>query len=166
MTIFNLLLSLSPFLFLIYFIISMKKREGISYDIKKGYKCYSCKEDIESFDDRVQKLSNGQITSDEMTALEKLSLCKSCERDIKLNQLTSDGFIHNIKHKIDEYLLTEKSNKMPLIFILTFIPLITLDMFFLREYRLFFYIAHLFQITYWILFIRKHNLISIKKPNQ
>lgn len=158
--------SLIPFIFLIYSIILSYRRESISYDIKKGYICYSCKSEIDTFDDRVQRLMNSQIKLDHITLLEKPTICKSCDRESKLNQLSRLGFFYSMKSKLDSYLILDKSNKLILLFITTFIPCLILDMYFLNEYRFFFYLGQFFQTVYWLLIIRRQYLTTIKKPSE
>ena len=168
MIIFNLLLSLSPILYIGYWLFLIKRKsENISHDINSGYKCYSCKKDVDSFDNRINQLGKTIMTNEEYESLNKPVCCKSCKRENKLNQLTKKfGFRYKIMAAIDKFLLSKKYRKFMFIALSIIMSCLILDLFLLREYRVFFYLGQLSQLIYWILFIRSYKLTTIKKPNQ
>lgn len=168
MEIFNLLLSFSPFFYILYWIFTIKRvSENISYDINSGYKCYTCKKDIDSFDNRMDRAFKNNLNISELESLNVATRCKSCERDIKLNQLTKPfGFRYKLISNLDSFLISKKNyRKFILISLFTIISFSLLDIIF-REVKVFFYLGQLFQLIYWLLFIRSYKLTSLKKPNQ
>ena len=64
-----------------------KKKESITYDVKRGNICYSCKEDIYTYLDKEYNYGESD---------EKFTLCKSCNRDEKLNDITSNGLLSKV----------------------------------------------------------------------
>lgn len=164
---FNLLLSISPLLYMLYWFLSTRKSENISYDIKMGYKCYVCKSDIDSFDNRMNQLGKNIMTKEHYLSLNKPVCCKPCKRENKLNQLTKRfGFRYKIIADLDRFLLSEKYQKFIWISLSIIVSFLILDLFLLREWRPFFYIGQSIQLIYWIFFIRRQKLTTIKKPNQ
>lgn len=69
--------------------INIRKREPISWMIKSGYVCYKCKEDIVDLN-----------TSDYDVVKEK-TLCASCERDSKLEEIIEESKINKTKRKFN-----------------------------------------------------------------
>ena len=168
MQIFNLLLSFSPVIYILYWFLQIRKKsESINYDIKSGYKCYSCKKNIDSLDDRIKKLGKSIKSLEDLEKLNKLVCCKSCKRELKLNQLTKPlGFRYKLMHDIDRFLISDRYKSFIWISLSIIISCLILDLFLLREWRIFFYIGQLSQLIYWILLIRSYKLTTIKKPNQ
>lgn len=167
MDLFNLLLSLSPIFYILYWIIIIKKKsESISYDINNGYKCYTCKKNIDSFDERVEKLGKSIMTNEDFEKLNTPTRCKSCERDIRLNHLTKPfGFRYKLIADLDKFLISKGYRKFMFISLFIIVSCLLLDIIF-RDGRVFFYLGQLAQLIYWILFIRSYKLTTIKKPNQ
>jgi hypothetical protein len=162
---FILLLSITPLIYLIYYWFLTRKSETISHDIINGYKCYSCKKDIDSFDNRVTKLGY-TLSIEEYDELSKPTCCISCKRENKLNQVTKPlGFRYKIISDLDEFLVSDGYKKSIFILLSIIMFCLILDIIF-REGRIFFYLGQSIQLFYWILFIRRTKLTSIKKPNQ
>ena len=85
---------LFPFIFLIYFVVLLKKTKYITHDLKMGKKCYSCKEDI-----------NTDIVVDFdvlLSGKDNFNLCESCKRDETINKLVELKVIWKI-HRSKEY---------------------------------------------------------------
>lgn len=163
---FNILLSLSPTIYMLYWFFKIRKKsESINCDINSGYKCYGCKKDLDSFEDRVSRIVQGGLSVSDLEKLDKPIRCKSCERDIKLNHLTKKfGFRYKLMANIDKFLISGKYERFIWISLSIIMSYLILDMFFLREWRVFFYLGQLCQLIYWMLFIRRYKLTTIKNP--
>lgn len=111
-------LTLSSMIFLILPI--FLKRESISFGIKNGDICYRCKSDIESPISRwyIDPLT-GEINFNEQME----TLCKSCERDTKLDSVLS------IKKEIIIF-GTKKAVRIQQIITLSSVPFNVLSMIF------------------------------------
>jgi len=112
-------LTLSSMIFLILPV--FLKRESISFGIKNGDICYRCKSDIESPISRwyIDPLT-GEISFNEQMVE---TLCKSCERDTKLDSVLS------IKKEIIIF-GTKKAVRIQQITILCSVPFNVLSMIF------------------------------------
>lgn len=63
------------------------KYQSISEKVKKGYNCYSCKDDIEQSTEHYLNVFLKELDKEE-----PYTLCKSCQRDNKLNIITNTKF--------------------------------------------------------------------------
>jgi len=151
---------------LYWFLFIKRNSESINWDINKGYKCYTCKKDVDSFDERFNRVGQSIFTPDDFNNLETPVRCTSCKREIALNQLTKKfGFRYRLLANLDTYLVKGNYTRFMFISLSIIMACLILDLFF-REGRVFFYIGQLAQLIYWIIFIRKYKLTTIKKPNQ
>jgi len=91
-------------LFLIIFTFSytfyiMKNKKSIGYDLSTGVKCYNCKSET----------GHKRLTYEDISNTNNYKLCKSCERDQKLNNIISKFKFDTIKFK--RLILNDKFNK-------------------------------------------------------
>jgi hypothetical protein len=73
-------ITMSSMIFVFLYAIQSRNREYISYHLKKGMKCYSCKSDIES-------------VMYDFSDAENYRQCKSCYRESQLNSVLKKPFI-------------------------------------------------------------------------
>lgn len=143
---------LTPFILIIYHFFSRRKRLSISYEIRYGLKCYSCKEDLEfsKIDPLVPKIEN-------------IKICKACSRDEKLNSLHSKINVNLIKR----FLLSKISDKVQNIFLFSSIIFIFIDALLIYKYdiRWFWIFNSVSNLMFWILFFSKYDITTIKKPS-
>lgn len=91
-----------------------KKRDSISFRLKSGDICYRCKSDIVDSSDPDFMVWNPQ-TGEVYPGHHQQRLCKSCERDIKLNVV--------IKNKKENIIFgTNKSFHIQTILLLSSVP--------------------------------------------
>jgi hypothetical protein len=164
------LISLSTILLMgVYFFINRryKDKKNISWDVKQGIRCYSCKEEI--FDEsniqtelqretqRLNKLRSIFVRTSDNPKSEDLHMCTSCNRD---NQI--EGLIHKkliSLNSIKKYLYSRKSNTILWVYTFLMITTLTLD---IIDYthnkdslRILFYCYNFIIYCYWtILFYR------------
>ena len=165
-SIFNLLLSISPFIYLAYFYLYIKKKtnKSIEWNLKKGLVCYGCKEDLRSFDDLIKESMKNGISFDEIK--EEPMVCTSCSRDSKLDEINGKK-ITKYKLKYKKFLITG-FNKFIWIWLATIVLSLILDGILTftiedNKIRVFFYIGQIMQAFYWFSFIEKWKLTTIKE---
>jgi hypothetical protein len=149
----SLIFTFVPFIFILYYTFLFAKTNTITFDLKIGQRCYSCKDDIDISD--MEKLN--LLVSNKSN----FRLCDSCQRDEKINSVFNNRFPYLNRVKL--YLI--KSNKIIVYSIILIVILLFIDTI-LRVYGIkwFSYIYNSFIIIYWIFTIYRHKIISIKKP--
>lgn len=158
---FNLILSLIPSgIALFYFIYSIKNRKrikNISNALLNGEVCYKCKSDI--------PLSSNEIIRNSFDNKEHISLCRSCERDLKINGLLNKG---KLIEKINTKIISKKvfSRIMLTSGIIMAILLIITILTLLNNIEFPNYILNIFLTIYWAFLIYREKLVTIKTKNR
>ncbi len=154
MTLISFISALTPFIFIGYWYYLQKRRENISFDIRFGLRCYSCKEK-NGFD-----ISSRFVNND---IVEKLEICKSCEREERLNILFKRRLNIN---RIKRFLISNKSRKVQGILLVMIVSCVVIDitMLFTIKVRGFGLLSNLISIVFWVCFIGRFIVTSIKKP--
>ena len=151
------ILSLLVILFLYTKAFSLiRKNVSLSWKIKKGVLCYSCKERTsENEDDWIYNLDIDK---------EDFKLCTSCERDEKLGSLIYKNDNHKWVNRFKKYLVSKKSNKMIFIYLGTLFALFTIDLLFhftvLKNIHIFGTTSIILNISYALVFYYKIKLTS------
>lgn len=142
--------------FILYYTFLISKTSTITFDLKIGQKCYSCKDnidisDIEKLDLMVNNKSN-------------FRLCDSCKRDEKINSVFNNRFLY--LNRIKLYLI--KSNKIIAYSIILILVLLIIDIILRIFYdvKWFSYIYNSFLVLYWIFTLYRHKITSIKKTSE
>jgi hypothetical protein len=136
-------------LFLIIFTFSytfyiMKNKKSIVYDLSTGVKCYNCKSET----------GHERLTYFDISNTNNYKLCKSCERDQKLNNIISKFKFDTIKFK--RFILNDKFNKkIVFYFIIYTIICIIIDL------LLFYFFKFTFLVKTMNLFSFLFSLISL-----
>jgi hypothetical protein len=141
-----------------------KKRKNISWDVKQGVRCYSCKTDmiedlgldeLKKFDKLIQ--IHDKYSSDPNR--EDFQLCVSCNRDDKLEGITSHKFFNgNRLNKIKKLLYSKKSDKVQTIMIVLMIVFHVIDGLIKHYFHIHTMIGSLYTIFYWIVWYYKMSL--------
>ncbi len=114
-SLFQLLGVLAIFSYNFYMI---KKGKSILYDLSTGVKCYNCKSET----------GHQRNTIEDMSNTKNFKLCKSCERDQKLDNLVNKFRFDKIKFK--KFALSDKFNKKLIFYFLGYIAFcILIDVF-------------------------------------
>lgn len=134
----------------------INKNVSLSWEIKKGVLCYSCKERIsDNEDDWIYNLDINK---------EDIKLCTSCERDEKLGSLIYKIDNHKWINRFKRYLLSKKSDKMIFIYVGALFALFAIDLLFhltiLKNIHIFGVISAVLNILYASLFYYKVKLTS------
>jgi hypothetical protein len=152
----SLIFSLLPFAFIIYYMFIVNKSKYVSFELKVGEICYSCREKIEINEkERFENILNNKAN---------YSICKSCKRDEKLDEIVNHSKLSRL-NRFKLYLISDDYNKFAKIllgFLVVFcITDITLKIVF--DIKGFTYFYNTFLVFYWLLLIYRHKLISTKK---
>lgn len=90
-----------PGLFFLINIYILKKRELISWDFKRGLRCYNCKDTLPVDEELIFSTIKTPDTGSYSPQLYKC--CLMCQRDIKISQLNS--ILNRIKYKIKRFII-------------------------------------------------------------
>jgi hypothetical protein len=172
------LISLSTLLLMgVYYFLNRKNknRKNISFDVKQGIRCYSCKEeifdesniqtDIQRETQRLNRLHSayGRLMLDSKS--EDLHMCTSCNRDNQIEGLINKRFIS--LNSIKNYLYSRKFNRILWGYTILMITTLTLD---ILDYttnkdslRIFFYLYNFTIYCYWGILFYKTRLEYIDK---
>lgn len=164
------LISLSTLLLIGVFYFLNKKnknRKNISFDVKQGIRCYSCKEeifdesniqtDIQRETQRLNRLHSAYARLMLDSKSEDIHMCTSCNRDNQIEGLIHKRFIS--LNSIKKFLYSRKSNIILWIYTFIMITTLVLDIIDYTSHkdslRIFFYIYNSTIFLYWgILFYR------------
>lgn len=155
----SILVSLTPFIFIIYYFRMIKTTKYISTDLQSGQRCYSCKQDIEIDSDEVLDILVHNKTN--------YRLCKSCLRDEKLDNLINKNKSSKF-HKLKLLLVSKDFDKISKLLIGSMVFLLCVDLLLkmLFDVKWFSYFYNAFLACYWSIMIYRHKVISIKKPSE
>jgi hypothetical protein len=138
-----IILFLIIFIFLYTFYI-IKNKKSIGYDLSTGVKCYNCKSET----------GHERLTYEDISNTNNYKLCKSCERDQKLNNIISKFKFDTIKFK--RFILNDKFyKKIVFYFIIYTIICIIIDL------LLFYFFKFTFLVKTMNLFSFLFSLISL-----
>lgn len=112
----TLLISLLPFILIIWYISGIKKYKDVSHDMRYGEICYSCKDKID-----VIHPHNKFILADDSN----LNMCISCKRDESIQDVLGFKRVSYL-NKLKRYLCSSKYKRpQKILLILLFISLVT-----------------------------------------
>lgn len=152
-----------------------KNRKNISWEVKQGVRCYSCKEEIfnesniqtelQRETQRLNKLRNIFDRVNENPKSEDLHMCTSCNRDNQIEGLINKRLIS--LNSIKNYLYSRKFNRILWGYTIFMITTLTLD---ILDYttnkdslRIFFYLYNFTIYCYWGILFYKTRLEYIDK---
>jgi hypothetical protein len=149
-----------PFILILLFFIFRKRRKSISFEIKYGLKCYSCKEDLE--EDNI--LNWTRTVSGEYGVKEVIKICKICNREEKFNIIHNKININRIKR----FLLSKKSEKIQYIILTLSVLFIFIDAILIYRYniRWFWVFSNITNLIFWSIFFLRYHVTTIKKPSE
>ena len=141
-----------PFILIFLFFIFRKRRKSISFEIKYGIKCYSCKEDLEE-----DELGSPSVK-------EVIKICKICNREEKFNIIHNKLNINRIKR----FLLSKKSEKIQYIILTLSVLFIFIDATLIYKYniRWFWVFSNITNLIFWSIFFLRYHVTTIKKPSE
>lgn len=155
---FSIIYCFLPLLFIPFNLFLDKRRESISWEVKRGKKCYSCKEDLDLPEEDLFK----RILSDK----EHTQLCVPCSRDMKLSLIKNTMI--SLKFKFHKYLFSNKSNNTVYYFTIAVFLFILLDIILMTfgiKIKLYLIYGSI-NILFWAFNTYKTLYTTIKKPQK
>lgn len=151
----SVLYALIPFIFIIYYMIMVKKTKYVSMDLRNGEMCYCCKGKMD--------IDKSDLLNNILNNKTNYRICKACQRDEKLDEIVNHRKLSKI-NKFKLFLLSEKYDKFSryLLFSLVFLVSLDLTLKLVFQIKWFTPIYNLYLVCYWLLMIYRHRLISIK----
>jgi hypothetical protein len=155
---FSIIYCLLPIVFVFFQISILKKRNSLSWEIKKGKICYNCKEDL--------NLSEKETFERLMKSEDYSKICIPCSRDRKISLLQHPYLI--IKYKFQKFVVTQKFDKLNKYFLISVCFFIILDIVFkLFGMNISLYLVYgSINIIYWCISIYRTIYMSNKKPSE
>lgn len=168
MDIVSLILSILSLSFIIFVSVCLyrlsKKRKNIGWDVKQGIRCYSCKTDIienSNLDqlEKLDKLKEIYERASKNPKSEDFHLCVSCNRDDKLEGITSNKLFNRSRiNKIKQRLYSRKSDKLNFIMLGLMIIFQVIDGLIKHYLHIQTMIGSLYTIFYWCVWYYKMSL--------
>lgn len=155
------LYSLVPFLFIGYYFYQMRKRENIQSDINMGLKCYSCKEDIISYEDFILEKISGLSNPNLNDIKGEPRICQSCERDNRINLLFGKKI-----NKLDRFLISDKYLLYQKYLLGAIIGFVVIDLVFnfILDIKYLSFLSPTVNCIFWYFMIKRMKITTIKKP--
>lgn len=149
-----------------------KRRKNISWDVKQGVRCYSCKTDmIEDLGlDELKKFDKLMEIHDKYSKdpkREDFQLCVSCNREDKLEGITSHKFFNgHMLNKLKKLLYSRKCDTIQIIMLILMIVFHVIDGLIRHYFHIYTMIGSLYTIFYWVVWYYKAKLsFGEKKVN-
>jgi len=152
----SVLYALIPFIFIIYYMIMVKKTKYVSMDLRNGEMCYCCKGKMD--------IDKSDLLNNILNNKTNYRICKACQRDEKLDEIVNHSKLSKI-NKFKLFLLSERYDKFAryLLFSLVFFLLCDFVLKMVFDIKWFTPIYNLYLVCYWLVMIYRHRLISVKK---
>lgn len=133
------------------------KWKDVSWEIRRGIKCSSCKNDIYTNEESEMWVTGKFHISYNVTT------CKSCRRDESIDVLF--GKKSSLLLRFRNYLISEKSKKLLLVMILISLICILFDVLFIvfTDIRGFSIVSVFINILFWCVMFIKRRYSSIRK---
>lgn len=163
------LLSLIPFIFIIYFFVLSKNKENISFEVQKGLRCYCCKEEILTREEYYHNLLKKTIIT--QNALVEFddnpTKCLSCKRDDNIISVTGN-LVSKLKTPLMLFLISNKANRFNKILLFLMVFFIGTDIYMKmtddNASRIFFILYVITNLVFWSLMVLQRNMFLMKKP--
>jgi hypothetical protein len=155
---FSIIYCFLPIIFIPFNMYLMKSRESVSWDVRKGKKCYNCKDNLD--------LSNEDLLKRLLDDKNHKRLCISCSRDMKLSLIKNP--ISSLKFKFHKYIFSKESDKMVYyftVFVFFFILLDIILMIFGIKSKIYL-IYGTINIFFWIVNTYKTIYTTTKKTSE
>lgn len=161
MEIFLIFLQLFALIFgFAYSVRRIKKYTSITWEVRRGMKCYGCGTDVDNdFDDVILKF-------DEKNDTKIMKLCVACKRDENLDQFIKSGFLDATRlNKFKKYLFSKKSERLAWYFLLAIIPAIGIAIItrLVFDIKIFWVLTPILNIVYWTIFCYKSKITHIEE---
>lgn len=144
-----------------WYFATMSKWKDVSWEIRKGTKCPSCKEDIYTREEEEKLWVSGQLDFKN----DKIITCKSCRRDESIDVLFGEK--SNLFIKFRNYLISDKSKKLLIYMMIVLLATIIIDVVCIFSgVKGFSIVTNSVNILYWVVMFMRRRYSSIKKPSR
>jgi hypothetical protein len=168
MDIVSTIVSLMSLLCIVFISVSLyrltKRRKNIGWDVKQGVRCYSCKTDIIEgsdldYSEKLDKLKDIYERASKDPKSEDFQLCVSCNRDDKLEGITSHKFFNGHRlNKVKKLLYSRKCDRVQIIMLILMIVFHVVDGLIKHYFHIHTMIGSLYTIFYWFVWYYKMKL--------
>ena len=145
-----------------YSIRRIKRYKSITYEVRRGERCYSCSDEVEHDELDYTNLSDWK------TSLEKedFKLCVACKREENLDHFIKSGFPDATRiNKVKKYLFSKKSARLVWYFMFAVLGGVLVE--FVARFAFGIKVSWMFiplcNIVYWSLFCYKSKITYIKE---
>lgn len=147
------------FFMMFYLFRVYKKKTMITWNIRRGDNCYSCKEFID------EKPYWWNSKTGEIDNSENFKMCTSCNRDEKLDDIIKPIFKLKTLNNFKKFLYSEKSNKFIIFLLIIMILSMVIDysVRFFFNTKILFFLYPLTATIYWGIFYYKTKISYIEK---
>jgi hypothetical protein len=143
----------------IYSIVRVKKLTSITFEVRRGERCYSCATNLE-----YDELDYTDFAA--MLQKEDFKLCVACKREESLDQFVKSGFPDATRiNKFKKYLFSKKSDKIVWYFLIAILTSIAIEFIsrFVFDIKVFWFLTPILNIIYWSIFCYKSKITYIKE---
>ena len=136
----------------------IKKYKSITFEVRRGEKCYSCATDVDHDVDYTDFAA--------MLQKEDFKLCVACKREESLDQFVKSGFPDATRiNKLKKYLFSKKSDRLVWYFLIAILTNIAIEFItrFVFDIKVFWFLTPLLNIIYWSVFCYKSKITYIEE---
>jgi hypothetical protein len=145
-----------------YSIIRVKKLKPITFEVRRGERCYSCSTEVEHDDTDYMDFDAFKASLEK----EDFKLCVRCKREENLDQFIKTGFPDATRiNKFKKFLFSKKSDRMIWYFMFAVFTSIIVEFVarFVFDIKLFWFLTPILNIIYWSIFCYKSKITYIKE---
>lgn len=144
----------------IYYFVLLKGNKDISFDLKRGFRCYICKEDLK----KTHEETYSRLISDELVTSDKwVEACTCCKRDESIDLINGSKKKHYI-NKFKKFLLSDKSKKFTNGILIVMLITILINLVTSIGFKIYLSaLPNFFNILFWTLMVIKIKFQSVKK---
>lgn len=161
------LLSLIPFIFIIYFFVLSKNKENISFEVQKGLRFYCCKEEILTREEYYYNLLKKATQNALIEFDDNPTKCLSCKRHDNINSVTGN-LVSKLKTPLMLFLISNKVIRFNKILLFLMVFFIGTDIYMKmtddNTSRIFFILYVITNLVFWTLTVLQRNMFLMKKP--
>ena len=159
---FNLLQIFAMVFGFVYSIIRVKKLKPITFEVRRGERCYSCSDELEYDELDYTDFDRYKASLEK----EDFKLCVSCKREENLDQFIKSGFPDATRiNKVKKYLFSKKSDRLIWYFMFAILGGVLIE--FVARFAFGIKVSWIFiplcNIVYWSLFCYKSKITYIKE---
>ncbi len=146
----------------IYSIVRVKKLKPITFEVRRGERCYGCSDEVEHDDVDYMDFEAFKASLER----EDFKLCVACKREENLDHFIKSGFPDSTGiNKFKRFLFSKKSDRMIWYFMFAVLTSVLVEFVarFVFGVKIFWLLTPICNIVYWGLFCYKSKITYIKE---